>query len=109
MDLEMRFEPGGGGFGLVCPRGDARPGDDRMAAEQQRRVLDEHGVGIVGKVGQPDDLEAGVDQRLLIGRVLRGGFGIVDRGASRCVSAHSGSLGLTALVNARAISGRRCE
>ena len=31
-----------------------------MTVEQQRGVLDENRVGIVGELGQADDLEAGV-------------------------------------------------
>ena len=77
------------------------PGDDRMLAEQQRGVLDEHRVGIVGKLGQADDLEPGVGERPLIIGMLAGRRG-QGRSASRSrwVSAHSAMRGLTARVKA---------
>ena len=52
-----------------------------MIAEDQRRILDEHGIGVVGQIGQADDLEPRASERLLIGRVLRGGLGGIDRHA----------------------------
>ena len=52
-----------------------------MAIEEQCRVLDEHRVGIVRKLGQADHFEACIRQRLLIGRVLRDCPGDVDRRA----------------------------
>jgi hypothetical protein len=73
MQLEMAGEAGGGRGDFADPRGRAWTEDDGMAVKQQRSVLDEHSVGVVGKLGQADDLEAGVGNRLLIGGVLRRG------------------------------------
>ena len=52
-----------------------------MLAEQQGGVLDEHGVRIVGELGQAHNLETGGRQRLLIARMLSRGLGRVDRHA----------------------------
>ena len=53
----MRGEAGGGGWSLARPARRAGPEDHRMAAEQQRRILDEHGVRMVGQIGEADQLE----------------------------------------------------
>src|SRR5215208_5504063 len=52
-----------------------------MALKQERRIFDEDGVRVVGKIGQADHVEAGVAQRLFVGRVLRARSGDVDRDA----------------------------
>ena len=41
-----------------------------MVTEDQRGILDEHRVGIVGQLGQADDLEPRIPQRPLILGVL---------------------------------------
>jgi hypothetical protein len=41
-----------------------------MAIEQQRGVLDENPVGVIGEIGQADDLEPGFAQRIFIGGML---------------------------------------
>ena len=70
-----------GGIRFIGARCDAGAGDHRMLAEDQRGILDEHRVGIVGQLGQADDLEPRVLQRPLIGGVLSRGLGGIDRHA----------------------------
>ena len=57
MDGEMWLEPKLRARDFIEPRGCARPGDDGVAAKQDRGVLDEDRVGIVRKFGQANDLE----------------------------------------------------
>ena len=108
MDLEMRFEARRRWISVSSAR-EARPGRVMIAWPPSSRAVSSTNTasGSSGKFGQADDFEAGVDQRTLIGGVLRRGLRIVDRVRSSWVSAHAGSRGLTVLVNARAISAER--
>ena len=78
MDFEVLGESGGSGAGLAGAGSGPRTGDDRMLAEQQGRILDEYAVRIVGKIGQSNDFQSGIAQRLFIGLMLPAGFGVVD-------------------------------
>jgi hypothetical protein len=78
-DFEPAGEAGFGRFGFIRARCNSGAEDHRMAVEQQRGVLDEDRVGMIRQLGQADDLEAGVAQRVLIGGVLPLGRACIDR------------------------------
>ena len=58
MDVEKRGQPFGGGIRLAGARSGAGPGNHSMIAEKHGRVLDEHGVRILGQLWQADNFEA---------------------------------------------------
>ena len=70
VQLKTTGKAGGGRPSLICPRGRTWPGDDGVIVEQERRILNEDGIGVIGKLGQPNDLEPRRPQRLFIIGVL---------------------------------------
>ncbi len=51
----------------------ARPGDDRMVAEKERGILDEHRIRVISQIWQANDVVTGVLERLLVGCMLGSG------------------------------------
>ncbi len=82
VEREVAGKPGGGGLHFVRPARGAGAGEDCVIAEQHGGVLDEHRVGIAGQIGQPNDFEPGLAQRLLISGMLNNGARGVDRNAA---------------------------
>src|SRR4051794_4199333 len=58
--------------------GSSRASDHGMTVEEQRGVLDEDCVGVVRQVGQADDLEPRIPQRVLVRGMLLRGLARVD-------------------------------
>jgi hypothetical protein len=66
-------------FDLAAARRRAGPRDHRDPVEDDRRVFDEHRVGVVGQLGQPLDTALEAPQAGLVRRVLLHRARVVDR------------------------------
>ena len=94
VQLKTTSKAGGGRPSLIGPRGRTWPGDDGVIVEQERRILNEDGIGVISKLGQPNDLETRRPQRLFI-------IGVLAR-RLRSVDGNSLKMRQLALVEARA-------
>ena len=79
MNVKIGPQPFRGRWRLARPGYRSGTRDDGVGPEQQSRILDENGIGVVGQIGQADNIESRLLQRLLIGFVLRSGERRVDR------------------------------
>jgi len=83
VDRESLGEPFGNRLRLARPRRGAGAGDDRVLPKQDRHILDEDAVGMLGQSGQARDRKARLDQRVFISRMLADRAQGVDRRIER--------------------------